>query len=66
MSESEFERTDSEDGRDVDDILARLVTGPCPHPDCDGLLRRETYKDTDAVVCDACAVPAARIWGDER
>ncbi|EJN58090.1 hypothetical protein [Halogranum rubrum] len=47
-----------------DRLLVRLVTGPCPRDDCEGLLQRSEYKTTDAVVCDACGVPAARVWGD--
>lgn len=62
MSEPEFEYGVADESADV---LAQLVAEPCPWPECEGVLRRGEYKDTDAVVCDDCAVPAARVWGDE-
>jgi hypothetical protein len=65
MSESGFEFDVGEGTSETDDILAHLAAEPCPWPECEGILRRDVYKDTDAVVCDDCAVPAARVWGDE-
>lgn len=65
MSESSLERHVGGDDTRGDDVLALLDAEPCPSPDCAGELGRGIYKDTDAVVCDTCAVPAARIWGDE-
>lgn len=62
MSESEFEFGDA--GTSGGDVLALLDAEPCPSPDCTGVLGRGTYKETDAVVCDTCAVPAARLWGE--
>jgi hypothetical protein len=63
MSESGLERHVASDEHG-DDVLALLDAGPCPSPDCAGVLGRGSYKDTDAVVCDTCGVPAARIWGE--
>lgn len=52
------------DGARADDVLATLDAEPCPRPDCDGQLQRDEYKDSAAVVCEDCAVPAARVWGE--
>lgn len=48
-----------------DDVLDHLDTEPCPWPECEGVLRRDEYKGTGSVVCETCAVPAARVWGDD-
>ena len=48
------------------DTLELLDDAPCPQPDCEGVLVREEYKDTDSVVCEACETPAVRIWGTEQ
>ncbi|SDM95433.1 hypothetical protein SAMN04487949_2968 [Halogranum gelatinilyticum] len=61
MSESRFEWL----GQAENDVLARLATEPCPQRQCDGTLNRGEYKDAPAVVCDACEVPAARLWSDD-
>jgi hypothetical protein len=66
MSESEFEFGDAtvSSEHDAADVLALLDAQPCPRADCTGVLHQGTYKDTDAIVCETCDVPAARIWGD--
>jgi hypothetical protein len=63
MSESGLERHVAGEERG-DDVLSLLDAEPCPSPDCAGVLGRESYKDTAAVVCDVCGVPVVRLWGE--
>lgn len=47
---------------DALDLLATLTSEPCSLPGCEGVLERDRYKDTDAVVCTVCGTPALRVW----
>jgi methionyl-tRNA synthetase len=40
--------------------LDALVESECEY--CGGQLTTGTYKDTDAVLCEACETPAIRFW----
>ena len=40
--------------------LDALAESECEH--CDGQLTTGTYKDTDAVLCEACETPVIRFW----
>ena len=42
-------------------VLAALVGDGC-HWCAAGTLERETFKGDDAVVCENCGTPAARVW----
>ena len=61
-------RGEADDGDGVrrtgHDLLVDLVDEPCPLTNCSGTLMRAAFRGTEAVVCDDCAVPALRLWGD--
>lgn len=42
-------------------VLHLLEGRTCDYCD-DGTLERGSYKGSDAVICDSCGAPAARIW----
>ena len=48
----------------TDALFGGLLGESCPRPGCDGRLERHPYKGSDAVICNRCAVPAVRLWGD--
>ncbi|MEY7850762.1 HVO_A0556 family zinc finger protein [Natrarchaeobius sp. A-rgal3] len=42
------------------------VTGSLEGQDCqfcaEGSVRKGTYKENDAAVCDSCGLPVAQVW----
>ena len=46
---------------DSDALLATLVGDDCAWC-ATGELTRESFKGDDAVVCENCGTPAARVW----
>lgn len=46
------------------DLLQRLRATACPRPDCDGQVRENEYKGTEALVCESCSTPTLRLWGE--
>ncbi|WP_338004619.1 HVO_A0556 family zinc finger protein [Natronoglomus mannanivorans] len=48
-------------GKSGHEQLLRGLSGQsCAY--CDGTLTREQFQSDEAVVCDECGTPAARIW----
>lgn len=57
MAESQSSRTD-----DSGQQVLRLLEGrSCPYC-ATGTLKRGTYKDNRAVICDRCETPHAQLW----
>ncbi|NHN60070.1 MULTISPECIES: HVO_A0556 family zinc finger protein [Halorussus] len=46
---------------DPDALLAPLVGDGCAWC-ATGTLARDSFKGDDAVVCESCGTPAARVW----
>ncbi|WP_436928154.1 HVO_A0556 family zinc finger protein [Halosimplex amylolyticum] len=46
------------------DAFRRLRGTACPRPSCDGQVRADEYKGSDALLCEACSTPILRLCGD--